>query len=148
MAAPRTVVARRHLPGASLLGWFRRRQSRPTRRHCSDCRRGRVRTRGRGRRRSLALARRVGGPNHRRPCGLRRWGIDSREVCEQGPTTWVSITAYGRRFPDRVGFGDDVAMASGQAARDVDDDWPLPTGDAIADPLTGMHAAVHALASY
>ena len=83
-----------------------------------------------------------------RPRALCRWGIDSHEVCEQGPTTWVSITAYGRRFPDRVGFGDDVAMASGQAARDVDDDWPLPTGDAIADPLTGMHAAVHALASY
>ena len=83
-----------------------------------------------------------------RPRALCRWGIDSHEVCEQGPTTWVSITAYGRRFPDRVGFGDDVAMASGQAARDVADDWPLPTGDAIADPLTGMHAAVHALASY
>jgi crotonobetainyl-CoA:carnitine CoA-transferase CaiB-like acyl-CoA transferase len=47
-----------------------------------------------------------------------------------------------------VGFGDDVAMASGLTARDSDDDQPLPCGDAIADPLTGMHAAVHALASF
>ena len=83
-----------------------------------------------------------------RPRALQRWGIDARELCEHAPTTWVSITAYGRCFPERVGFGDDVAMAAGLAARDADDDWPLPCGDAIADPLTGMHAAVHALASY
>jgi hypothetical protein len=83
-----------------------------------------------------------------RPRALLSWGIDAHEICDQRPTTWVSITAYGRRFPERVGFGDDVAMATGLAAREGDDDWPLSCGDAIADPLTGMHAAVHALASY
>ena len=83
-----------------------------------------------------------------RPRALLSWGIDAYDVCRQSPTTWVSITAYGRRFPDRVGFGDDVAMAAGLAAREAGDDRPLPCGDAIADPLTGMHAAVHALASY
>jgi crotonobetainyl-CoA:carnitine CoA-transferase CaiB-like acyl-CoA transferase len=83
-----------------------------------------------------------------RPRALLSWGIDAYEVCRQRPTTWVSITAYGRRFPERVGFGDDVAMAAGLAAREPGEGWPLPCGDAIADPLTGMHAAVHALASY
>ena len=82
-----------------------------------------------------------------RPRALLSWGIDAQEICAGSPTTWVSITAYGRRFPDRVGFGDDVAMAAGLVARDGDD-WPLPCGDAIADPLAGMHAAVHALASH
>lgn len=83
-----------------------------------------------------------------RPRALQSWGIDAFDVCRRTPTTWVSLTAYGRRFPDRVGFGDDVAMAAGLAARDGNDEWPLPCGDAIADPLTGMHAAVHALASH
>lgn len=83
-----------------------------------------------------------------RPRALQRWGIDATDFCRRTPTTWVSITAYGRRFPDRIGFGDDVAMASGLVARVADDDWPLPCGDAIADPLTGMHAAVQALAAH
>jgi crotonobetainyl-CoA:carnitine CoA-transferase CaiB-like acyl-CoA transferase len=38
-------------------------------------------------------------------------------------------------------------MAAGLVARE-DDGVPLPCGDAIADPLTGMHAAVAALASH
>jgi hypothetical protein len=83
-----------------------------------------------------------------RPRALQSWGIDAPALCERTPTTWVSITAYGRRFPERVGFGDDVAMASGLAVRDPGDEWPLPCGDAIADPLAGMHAAVHAMASH
>jgi crotonobetainyl-CoA:carnitine CoA-transferase CaiB-like acyl-CoA transferase len=59
----------------------------------------------------------------------------------------VSITAYGRTEPYLAGFGDDVAMAAGLVARE-DDGVPVPCGDAIADPLTGMHAAVAALASH
>jgi crotonobetainyl-CoA:carnitine CoA-transferase CaiB-like acyl-CoA transferase len=61
----------------------------------------------------------------------------------------VSITAYDRTGPlaDRVGFGDDVAMTAGLAIHDARG-TPLPCGDAIADPLTGLHAAVGALASY
>jgi crotonobetainyl-CoA:carnitine CoA-transferase CaiB-like acyl-CoA transferase len=82
-----------------------------------------------------------------RPRALQSWGVDAEQLCRATPTTWVSITAYGRTAPDRVGFGDDVAMAAGLAARDGDD-RPLPCGDALADPLTGMHAAVAALASH
>ena len=55
-------------------------------------------------------------------------------------TTWVSITAYGRAV-DRVGFGDDVAAGSGLVAVDGDG-HPVFAGDAIADPLTGLTAAV------
>jgi hypothetical protein len=75
-------------------------------------------------------------------------GVDPYDVCGRSPTTWVAVTAYGLAEGDRVGFGDDVAMAGGLVAREPDQPRPLPAGDAIADPLTGMSAAVAALASY
>jgi hypothetical protein len=39
-------------------------------------------------------------------------------------------------------------MAAGLLAREPGSDIPLPCGDAIADPLAGMTAAVAALGSY
>jgi hypothetical protein len=84
-----------------------------------------------------------------RPRAWVSMGIDPYDVCGQSPTTWVAVTAYGLAEGDRVGFGDDVAMAAGLVAREPGSEQPpLPVGDAIADPLTGMHAAVAALASY
>ena len=74
-----------------------------------------------------------------RPRALARFGLDAEAAAVAG-TTWVSITAHGRAS-DRVGFGDDVAAGSGLAARDADGS-PLFCGDAIADPLTGLTAAV------
>lgn len=74
--------------------------------------------------------------------------IDPYDVCRRSATTWVAITAYGLSQGDRVGFGDDVAMGAGLVVRETPDGRPVPCGDAIADPLTGMHAAVAALASY
>jgi hypothetical protein len=44
----------------------------------------------------------------------------------------------------RVAFGDDAAVAGGVVATDVH--GPVFAGDAIADPLTGLIAAVAALA--
>jgi crotonobetainyl-CoA:carnitine CoA-transferase CaiB-like acyl-CoA transferase len=82
-----------------------------------------------------------------RPRAMQALDVDAAQVCEASPTSWVSITAYGRTAPERVGFGDDVALAAGLASREGDG-RPLPCGDAIADPLTGMHAAVAALASH
>ncbi|MCW2912461.1 MAG: frc 7 [Actinomycetia bacterium] len=77
-----------------------------------------------------------------RPRALARWGLDAEAVAAAG-AVWVSITAYGRRA-DRIGFGDDVAAASGLVAHDTDG-TPLFCGDAIADPLTGLTAAILAM---
>ncbi|MBW8482697.1 CoA transferase [Actinomadura parmotrematis] len=73
-----------------------------------------------------------------RPRALARFGLNAAASTATG-TTWISITAYGRAA-DRVGFGDDVAAASGLVCRDIDG-TPLFAGDAIADPLTGVTAA-------
>nr|BFE28048.1 CoA transferase [Actinomadura rugatobispora] len=74
-----------------------------------------------------------------RPRALARFGLDAGAAVAAG-TSWVSITAYGRAA-DRVGFGDDVAAAAGLVCRDPSG-APLFCGDAIADPLTGLTAAV------
>lgn len=89
-----------------------------------------------------------------RPRALRQLGIDAGEAVAAG-TAWLSITAYGRTGPwaGRVGFGDDVAAAAGLVVRDAEAgaedgaDAVLPCGDALADPLTGVHAAVAAAAA-
>lgn len=86
-----------------------------------------------------------------RPRALRALGLDPHDVLEaDGDRTWISITAYGRSGPwaNRVGFGDDAAAAAGLAAIDPQTSAPVPCGDAIGDPLAGMHAAVAALASF
>jgi crotonobetainyl-CoA:carnitine CoA-transferase CaiB-like acyl-CoA transferase len=79
-----------------------------------------------------------------RPRALRALGIDAERAVHHG-MIWVSITAYGRGPRDemRVGFGDDVAAGAGLVAFGPDD-VPLPAGDALADPLTGVHAALAA----
>jgi hypothetical protein len=75
-----------------------------------------------------------------RPRALAGWGLDPASTA----ATWVSITAAGRAS-QRVGFGDDVAAGAGLVA--CDDGGPVFCGDAIADPLTGLAAAVAALAA-
>ena len=76
-----------------------------------------------------------------RPRALRQLGLQAEEVVAQG-TNWLSITARGRGS-DSVGFGDDVAACAGLVLRDGED--LVPVGDAIADPLTGVVAAVRAV---
>ncbi len=79
-----------------------------------------------------------------RPRALRQLGLDAAEYVRTG-TIWVSITAYGRGVGDelRVGFGDDVAAGAGLVT--WLDSVPVPVGDAIADPLAGVHAAAAAI---
>jgi crotonobetainyl-CoA:carnitine CoA-transferase CaiB-like acyl-CoA transferase len=77
-----------------------------------------------------------------RPRALAGFGLDAQAAVAAG-TTWISITAGGRRS-HRIGFGDDVAAGSGLVARDADG-CPVFVGDAIADPLTGLTAATLAL---
>jgi crotonobetainyl-CoA:carnitine CoA-transferase CaiB-like acyl-CoA transferase len=78
-----------------------------------------------------------------RPRAMDQLGIDPLDVVSSG-TTWVSLTAYGRggSWPNRVGFGDDVAVAAGLVAGS--NRAPLLCGDAAADPIAGLHAAVAA----
>lgn len=78
-----------------------------------------------------------------RPRALRQMGLAAEEVVAEG-TTWLSITARGRDS-ESVGFGDDVAACAGLVVRDGDD--LIPVGDAIADPLTGVVAAVRAVSA-
>lgn len=78
-----------------------------------------------------------------RPRGLVGLGLDRQSLTITKPQVWLSITAYGRTPPadQWVGFGDDVAVSAGLL------DWdeahqPVFVGDAIADPLTGVYAAL------
>jgi hypothetical protein len=81
-----------------------------------------------------------------RPRALRHLGIEPEQLVERLPgLTWVSITGYGRTEPEAnwVAFGDDAAIAAGAAV--MKDAGPEFVGDALGDPLTGIHAAVAAL---
>ena len=84
-----------------------------------------------------------------RPRALTQLGIDAEDVVGARPgVTWVSITGHGRDGDagQRVAFGDDAAVAAGLVAYD-DEGRPVFCGDAIADPITGLSAAVGALTS-
>ena len=78
-----------------------------------------------------------------RPRALAQLGIDARSMVDDSRVSvWASITAYGRD-PDlamRVGLGDDAAAAGGLVG--WVDEAPVFVGDAIADPLTGVVAAM------
>ncbi len=87
-----------------------------------------------------------------RPRALAQLGLEAEALVRAVPgLSWVSITGYGRREPQAgwVAFGDDAAAAAGlAAATGAGEGAPLFCGDAIADPLTGLHAAVAAWASW
>lgn len=84
-----------------------------------------------------------------RPRALLQAGVAADEVLRRAEhKVWVSITAYGRTGPwsNAVGFGDDTAVAAGLLADDPVTGTPAPCGDAIADPVTGVNAALAAVA--
>jgi len=84
-----------------------------------------------------------------RPRALQQLGIDVDEVLARArDKVWISITAYGRTGPwaNVPGFGDDAAVAGGLLAFDPVTGVPAPVGDAIADPVTGVNAALVAVA--
>lgn len=83
-----------------------------------------------------------------RPRALDGLGLGPSELRRRAPqVVWVSVTGYGRdgAWKDRVAFGDDAAAAAGLVAVG-EDGRPRFCGDAIADPLAGLHAAVAAVA--
>jgi CoA-transferase family III len=78
-----------------------------------------------------------------RPHALARSGLTEERLFAINPSLlWVAITAHGWRDDAalRVGFGDDCAAAGGLI------EWckgaPHFMGDALADPLTGLEAAL------
>ena len=83
-----------------------------------------------------------------RPRALQQLGIDATSLLRANPgLTWVSITGYGRRAPfaEWIAFGDDAAAAGGLCAlmHKAVGTYQF-VGDALADPLTGIHAALAA----
>jgi len=82
-----------------------------------------------------------------RPRAMRQLGYDAEGwVGERPGRIWCSITGYGRQ-EEWIAFGDDAAVAAGLAwPPDAGDDAPCFCGDALADPLTGLHAAAAILA--
>lgn len=81
-----------------------------------------------------------------RPRALRQMGLHAEEFLKQKPgQAWIAISAYGRSEPEEnwIGYGDDCAIAAGLSAQmhKATGEW-LVVGDAIADPLTGLHAAL------
>lgn len=87
-----------------------------------------------------------------RPRALAQLGLIASELVASRPgLSWISITGYGRSEPyaNWVAFGDDAAVAAGLATATGDAEGPpLFCGDAIADPLTGLHAALAARAAF
>lgn len=87
-----------------------------------------------------------------RPRALRQLGIDAEALLHDNPRlTWLSITGYGREEPQAqwVAFGDDAGVAAGLSSLMYGSSGQrLFCGDAIADPLTGLHAALAAWSSW
>jgi crotonobetainyl-CoA:carnitine CoA-transferase CaiB-like acyl-CoA transferase len=81
-----------------------------------------------------------------RPRALEQMGIAAADLVRAGAgKVWLSITGYGREAPMRewIAYGDDAGVAAGLS-------WLLRQAgagnvfcaDAIADPLSGLHAAL------
>lgn len=85
-----------------------------------------------------------------RPRALAQLGFDAATWLRARPgRTWLSLTGYGRQEPQAhwVAFGDDAAAAAG-AAHALRPAAPIFLGDALADPVAGLHAAVAVQAAW
>lgn len=87
-----------------------------------------------------------------RPRGLRQLGIDAEALVRDTPgLTWIAISGHGRGEPQEnwVAYGDDAGVAAGLSHLMYRaTGHHLICGDAIADPLAGLHAALAAWASH
>lgn len=84
-----------------------------------------------------------------RPRALRQLGIRAEDYTARRPgKVWARLTAYGQR-EDRIGFGDDIGISAGLATvMERAYGQPCFAGDAIADPVSGVHLALAILAAY
>lgn len=80
-----------------------------------------------------------------RPRALRQLGIDADALVQaRGDLTWIALSGHGRGEPQEnwIAYGDDAGVDAGLAhilSACVGE--PCFVGDAIADPLSGVHAA-------
>ncbi len=80
-----------------------------------------------------------------RPRALRQLGIDAEQLLAQKPgKVWLRLGAYGDD-ETRIGFGEDIGVAAGLSTI-MERAWgePFFVGDAIADPVSGILAALAA----
>jgi hypothetical protein len=87
-----------------------------------------------------------------RPRALRQLGIDAEALARTKPErVWISITGHGRA-PGReqwIAYGDDAGVAAGlSAVQRAATGEAAFVGDAVADPLTGLHAALLAWSAW
>lgn len=87
-----------------------------------------------------------------RPRALEQMGIQAADILREGSgRVWLSVTGYGRDTPMRewIAYGDDAGVAAGLSALLRKSSGSMVfCGDAIADPLTGLHAALLAWAAW
>jgi crotonobetainyl-CoA:carnitine CoA-transferase CaiB-like acyl-CoA transferase len=77
-----------------------------------------------------------------RPAALRRRALGPQDIDGRDGRVWLHITGHGTAgdCAEWVAFGDDAAVSGGLVVAGAD--GPEFCGDAIADPLTGLHAAL------
>jgi hypothetical protein len=79
-----------------------------------------------------------------RPRAWTQMGFEPLEIVAGVPgLTWLSITGHGRANGYWTAYGDDAGVSAGLSlATPRPGGAPVFVGDAIADPLTGLHAAL------
>jgi crotonobetainyl-CoA:carnitine CoA-transferase CaiB-like acyl-CoA transferase len=87
-----------------------------------------------------------------RPRALHQLGVAPEALVAAHPgLVWISITGYGRDEPGAgwIAYGDDAGIAAGLShiLRKAHG-CSVFCADAVADPLTGLHAALAALAAF
>lgn len=82
-----------------------------------------------------------------RPAALVRRGLAPTDVAPRDGRVWLRVTGHGTEGAraNWVAFGDDAAVSGGLVCGEPDE--PEFCGDAIADPLTGLEAALAAVQS-
>ncbi len=83
-----------------------------------------------------------------RPRALHQIGICAEDfVAAKAGKIWARLTAYGQD-ENRIGFGDDIGISAGLATiMERAHAEPCFVGDAIADPVNGLHLALAIQAS-
>jgi CoA-transferase family III len=87
-----------------------------------------------------------------RPRALRQFGIDADALVRETPgLVWLSVTGHGARGEAAMwtGIGNDCGVAGGLSRAMADAGGEIGfVGDAIADPLTGITAALNGRRAY